>query len=181
MIFVLSGTNRPSSRTRIVAEEVFEYLKKTYNGEVRFYSLEDLPEDLLNKGMFAKNFLHEDLKKIQEETLLHTKSWIIISPEYNGSFPGALKLFFDALSNRKYKETFSGKKAGLIGVASGRAGNLRGMDHLTGFLNYLKVTVYPDKLPVSSIEQQIENGMLKDQAKVVIHHFLDQYIEWQNC
>lgn len=179
MIFVLSGTNRPGSRTRLIAEYVSEQLRGLYDGEVLFYSLEDLPEDVLSKSMFEKGYLHPELIKIQEGMLMPAKAWVIISPEYNGSFPGALKLFFDAISNRNYKETFTGRKAALIGVASGRAGNLRGMDHMTGFLNYLKVTVYPDKLPVSSVEQQIANNQISEQTGKTIKNYLGQFLEWQ--
>jgi NAD(P)H-dependent FMN reductase len=78
-------------------------------------------------------------------------------PEYNGSFPGSVKLFIDACTVREYSRNFKDKKAALVGIASGRAGNLRGMDHLTGVLNYLGMTVMPDKLPISSIFK-LKNG-----------------------
>jgi chromate reductase len=80
----------------------------------------------------------------------------VVSPEYNGSFPGVLKLFLDALSVKDYKKTFSGKRVSLIGVASGRAGNFRGMEHLTGIFNYLNMIVMPNKLPISSVEKVID-------------------------
>jgi NAD(P)H-dependent FMN reductase len=54
--------------------------------------------------------------------------------------PGSLKLFIDACSVREYKQNFKGKKAALVGIASGRAGNLRGMDHLTGVMFVDRVT-----------------------------------------
>ncbi|MBK6784946.1 MAG: NAD(P)H-dependent oxidoreductase [Saprospiraceae bacterium] len=42
--------------------------------------------------------------------LIPSSHWIIIAPEYNGSFPGILKLFLDVLSVKQAKETFHGKK-----------------------------------------------------------------------
>ena len=41
----------------------------------------------------------------------------------------------------------------LVGVSTGRAGNLRGLDHLTGILNYLKAHVYHNKLPISVVDR----------------------------
>jgi NAD(P)H-dependent FMN reductase len=41
----------------------------------------------------------------------------------------------------------------LVGVSTGRAGNLRGLDHLTGILNYLKAHVYHNKLPISAVDR----------------------------
>ncbi|HOY14260.1 MAG: NAD(P)H-dependent oxidoreductase [Saprospiraceae bacterium] len=180
MILVISGTNRPGSRTKLVADACYDYLSEVYQGEVRFLTMEDLPDETLGKHMYDKHKMPADLVRIQDELVIPAESWLIISPEYNGSFPGVLKLFVDAISVRRYKETFAGRRAGLIGVASGRAGNLRGLEHLTGFLNYLEVTVFPNKLPVSSIESQIVDGNLKEEAKQTLHNFLNAYLAWHN-
>jgi NAD(P)H-dependent FMN reductase len=50
----------------------------------------------------------------------------------------------------------------LIGVSTGRAGNLRGMEHLTGMLNYLNMHVHPEKLPVSSVQDLIDDELKID-------------------
>ena len=65
----------------------------------------------------------------------------------------------------------------MIGVASGRAGNFRGMEHLTGILNYLNVLVMPNKLPVSVIEKNIsENGTIEKTTSLVLSSFLEEMI-----
>jgi NAD(P)H-dependent FMN reductase len=158
MILVISGTNRPNSKTRIVADYVYNYLKDMYGDEARFLSLEDLPQEILHNEMYESENIANSLIKIQEELVIPSNRWIIISPEYNGSIPGVLKLFIDAISIRKYADNFEGKKAVLIGVSTGKAGNLRGMDHLTGMLNYLKMHVHPEKLPVSSIQNILDEN-----------------------
>ncbi len=43
----------------------------------------------------------------------------------------------------------------MVGVSSGRAGNLRGLDQLTSALHYLNMHVYPNKLPISSIKELV--------------------------
>jgi len=76
-----------------------------------------------------------------------------------------VKLFIDACSIRNYADNFKGKKAAIVGVAAGRAGNLRGMEHLTGVLNYLGTTIMPNRLPISSIGGLLdEDKKLKDEA-----------------
>ncbi|MCC6838141.1 MAG: NAD(P)H-dependent oxidoreductase, partial [Bacteroidia bacterium] len=92
------------------------------------------------------------------------------------SYPGILKLFFDAI----HPDLNRGKKVGLVGVASGRAGNLRGMEHLTGVLNYLGMHVHPNKLPISSVLALInESGDLVDlnTLKVLEKHISD-FTQW---
>ena len=97
--------------------------------------------------------------------MLPANKFVFVIPEYNGSFPGVLKLFLDACSIREYKATFSGKKAVLVGIASGRAGNLRGMDHLCDILHHVGTIVHPNKLPISNIEALIDSkGKITDSA-----------------
>lgn len=157
MILVISGTNRPNSKTRIVADYVYDYLKKHHKEEIRFFSLEDLPQEILHNAMYESDNIAESIVAIQEDLVIPSSRWIIISPEYNGSIPGVLKLFIDAISIRKYSDNFKGKKAALIGVSTGKAGNLRGMDHLTSMLNYLNMHVHPEKLPVSGIHNILDD------------------------
>jgi len=102
---------------------------------------------------------------------------VFISPEYNGSYPGVLKLFLDAISIREYARSFKQKKAALCGVASGRAGNLRGIDHLTGVLNHVGVIVMPNNLPLSSIDKLCdENGEINASTSELISSFIDDFL-----
>ena len=109
MILVISGTNRPNSNTRIVAEYVYDYLKKHHKEEIGFFSLEDLPQEILHNAMYESDNIAESIVSIQENLVIPSSRWIIISPEYNGSIPGVLKLFIDAISIRKYSDNFKGK------------------------------------------------------------------------
>jgi chromate reductase, NAD(P)H dehydrogenase (quinone) len=66
-----------------------------------------------------------------------------------------------------YKKVWWGKKALLTGISSGRAGNLRGMDHLAGSLNFLKVVVHPNKLPISGVDKLLNGaGVISDKPTV---------------
>lgn len=163
MITVFSCTNRPNSNSEIVARFIFEQLQKKSTETVQFYALKDLPTDFLHSAMYDGKKQSEALMKIQDQYLIPADKFYFVSPEYNGGIPGIFKLFIDACSVRKYNESFKGgKKAALVGVSSGRSGNLRGMEYMTGFLNYLGIQVFPNKLPISSIENIINNGIISD-------------------
>jgi NAD(P)H-dependent FMN reductase len=73
-----------------------------------------------------------------------------------------------------------GKKAMLTGVSTGRAGNLRGMEHLTGILNYLKVTVHPNRLPISVVDKLMDgDGRIRDEATLAaLHAQLDGFLRF---
>ena len=72
------------------------------------------------------------------------------------------------------------EKALLTGISTGRAGNLRGMEHLTGILNYLKVIVHPNKLPISSVDKLLNGeGEITDKDTVeAINTQLKEFIEF---
>lgn len=163
MITVFSGTNRKNSRTRQIAEYAYKLLQDYSPEVVKFFSLEDLPLDLIHQEMYEGAQQAQSLAAIQDEFLIPASKFYFVTPEYNGSYPGILKFFLDACSVREYNASFHGnKKAALLGLAAGRAGNLRGMDQLTGVLNYLKINVMPLQQPLSSIE-----GLMDDKGNII--------------
>ena len=60
-----------------------------------------------------------------EEKLVKADGLIIVSPEYNHTYPGELKMFLDMLY-----EQYARKPVGLVGVSSGPWGGTRGMQAL---------------------------------------------------
>lgn len=166
MITIISGTNRKNSNTFKIARE-YQLMLQEKGMEAGLFSLEDV------------DVLHYDaaFERLEQEILVPSTHLIIISPEYNGSFPGVLKMLFDS---SRSPETWFHKKALLTGVASGRAGNLRGMDHLADVLNYLKITVHPNKLPISVVNSVVgSDGKIMDSNTIkAISQQLDEFIFW---
>ena len=178
MITIIAGTNRQNSRTALVADKYASILSQKAI-EHKLLKLKDLPHDIIHDNMYNNDGLSEKLIEIQENYILPANKMVIITPEYNGGVPGIFKLFVDAMCARKYKENFAGKKLSFIGVSSGRAGNLRGMESMTGFFNYLGAIVFPQKLPLSSIEGSIENEQLIAEKidPIVIDH-IDSFLRF---
>ena len=157
MITIISGTNRTPSKTILFANHFWELLKELSDEPVHLIDLAALPNDMLREGMYAPAGQAPQLTQLQDELLIPAEKFHFVFPEYNGSFPGILKLFLDAVSIRSYAPTFKAKKAGLVGVASGRAGNLRGIDHMTGVLHHVGTLVMPKILPISSISAILDD------------------------
>ena len=153
MITVISATNRKDSEALDFARFYAGVLRKRTGEAVKLLALEEEAHDWFHPGMYNEKGQSPSVAALQNEYLIPAGKFVFVLPEYNGSFPGVLKLFLDACSVREYDATFKGKKAALLGIASGRAGNLRGMEHLTGILHFLGMIVLPNKLPVSSIRK----------------------------
>lgn len=161
---IISGTNRVGSNTIKVAQHYRELLEAR-GIETRFISLE---------GWKSVDKTPEYVQ-LENEVLIPTKKFIFVAPEYNGSIPGVLKVMLDISD---YKKAWWGKKALLTGVALGRSGNQRGMDHLTSILHYLKVVVHPNKLPISSVDKLLNGtGVIHDKGTLdAIRTQVDEFI-----
>jgi len=161
---IIAGTNRNGSNTLKVAKQ-YQDMLIARGIQAQLVSLEGI--DLNEKGSY--------LNKLEEEVFIPTDKFIFVLPEYNGSYPGSLKTMIDMTEIRK---VWWGKKALLIGVSTGRAGNLRGMDHLTGALNYLKVTVHHNKLPISSVDKLLNDaGEITDMATLkAMEHQVEEFL-----
>jgi chromate reductase, NAD(P)H dehydrogenase (quinone) len=149
MITIISSTNRPGSSTLKVAQYYQKKLKEK-GTDAGLLSLSQLPPNLIETDLYDKR--SEDFKPIQD-IVTKTDKFLFVIPEYNGSFPGVLKVFIDACS---FPESFYEKKAALVGVSSGRYGNIRGIDHFTGICNYIHLHVMPLKIHISSIHKELD-------------------------
>ena len=170
MITVVSGTNRKNSECLRFAALYAELLQKHTSQKVGLLALENIPHDWFFPEMYKAEHQAPSLASIQNEFILPATKMAFVIPEYNGGVPGALKLFVDACSIRKYKENFKGKKAALIGVATGRAGNLRGLDHMADVLNHLGTVVLPNKQPISRIQDltDSEKGQIDEPTVLLL-------------
>jgi chromate reductase, NAD(P)H dehydrogenase (quinone) len=150
MITIISGTNRRDNVSKKVALEYGRLLREK-NFESTLLALDEV-------DMTERN---AEFERIENEILAPTEKFILVLPEYNGSYPGILKLMID---NTIVSKAWWHKKVLLTGVSTGRAGNLRGMEHITGALLHMKMLVHPNRLPLSVVDKLMDNN----------DHFIDK-------
>ncbi len=155
MITIIAGTNRKGSNTKKVAI-AYKKLLDEKNIDSQILALD---EQLVHER-------NDAFEKMESSFLKAAEKFIFIVPEYNGSYPGILKLMMD---NSDVSTTWKDKKVLLTGVSTGRAGNLRGLEHFTGSLLHLKMNVYHNRLPISAVHTLFgEDGILKDETTLQI-------------
>jgi chromate reductase len=171
MITIISGTNRPHSNTLKIAKYYQKSLLKR-GMDTRLFSLEELPDCLIKTDLYGKR--SEAFKPIQE-MVSKTEKFLFIIPEYNGSFPGVLKTFIDAC---EFPTSFYNKKACLVGISSGKYGNIRGIDHFAGICSYLHLNVMPLRLHLSSIKLEMNNSedLFKEDTLKFTDEQMDKFI-----
>lgn len=149
MVTIISGTNRPGSNTLKVAKYYQDTLAKK-GQDATLLDLMDLPENFISSDLYGQR--SPEFAAILEQVAA-TEKFIFIIPEYNGSFPGVLKTFIDAC---EFPASFYDKKACLVGISSGKYGNIRGIDHFGGVCSYLHLHVLPLRLHIPAIKTELD-------------------------
>ncbi len=86
---------------------------------------------------------HTDAERIQE-TIQNATGVILATPEYHGSYSSAIKL---VIENLGFPSALAGKPIALLGVAAGRIGAIKALEHLRSVCSH--VGAHPLPLPIS--------------------------------
>ncbi|HEX3358251.1 MAG TPA: NAD(P)H-dependent oxidoreductase [Tepidisphaeraceae bacterium] len=157
-ILIISGTNRPDSNALKVAHIIEGHYRKV-SVTTDLLSLTDLPIEVFQGTCYANK--PPGMVAIQNRVLgaagLH-----VVTPEYNGSFPGVLKYFIDML---KFPESFERKPVAFTGEAAGIWGAIRSVEQLQQIFGYRNAHIYPERVFIPGIVGQLDAaGKLKDSA-----------------
>ena len=156
MIAIIVGTNRPDANSRKIALEIVS-MYENLNVETKLLDLIDLPPEIFDPKAYAKK--PGAFKKFTE-TVLDAEGLHVITPEYNGGFPGILKYFIDMLP---FPESFEGRAVAFTGVAAGQFGALRPVEQLQQIFSYRNGYLYPNRVFIPRVNSVInDSGNLTD-------------------
>ncbi|MGO1244683.1 MAG: NADPH-dependent FMN reductase [Sphingobacterium sp.] len=174
MNLIISGTNREKSNSLKIANYYLEQLHTKGDDQWEILSLKDVPHMLAFTDLYGKR--SPAFEPIQAR-ISAARKFIFIVPEYNGSFPGILKTFVDACA---FPASFFHKKAALVGLSSGKYGNIRGIDHFTGVCNYMRMHVLPLKIHLPQVQNELDAaGQLPDElTKKFVNEQIDEIIRF---
>jgi NAD(P)H-dependent FMN reductase len=155
-ILIISGTNRPGSNALKIAH-LIETHYRAAEAPTELLSLEQLPTEVIQGTSYAHK--PPAMQELQRRVLA-SRGLHVVTPEYNGSFPGVLKLFIDML---KFPESFDRKPVAFVGEAAGLWGGLRAVEQLQLIFGYRNAYVYPDRVFIPGVNQKLDpTGRLTD-------------------
>jgi len=145
-IVIIPGTNRTGSLSILLAQ----HAAKDYEaiGHTVDVLLLDLEPDYL-AGSAYKEPTPAITARVQR--FLAADGVVFVVPEYNGSFPGILKLYLDTLP---YPQGFDRRPCAFIGLAAGQFKGLRAVEHLQGVAGYRNALMYPNRLFIGEAWKQ---------------------------
>ncbi|MBI2336588.1 MAG: NAD(P)H-dependent oxidoreductase [Deltaproteobacteria bacterium] len=156
MITVIAGSDRKDSSTLKVTNLALNFLKGIYN-PVQLIDLHQFPHELFR----PENYGNQNPKfKPYQDLILKSDGILLVIPEYNGSFPGALKYFIDLL---KFPESFNNMPCAFIGVAAGAFGGLRAVEQMEAILHYRLANLYGQRV----FFQRVQDKLSPDGSQIV--------------
>ncbi len=157
-IVILCGTNRDGSLSRMLSKQA-----------AGIYTDLGHSVDLLDMNEITPEFLAPTAYKEQGDNItglvsrfMKADGVVCVIPEYNGSFPGILKLFIDMLP---FPEGLDQRACAFIGLAAGQFQGLRAVEHFQQVVGYRNALQFPRRLFIGDSYKQFDfaTGLLADQ------------------
>lgn len=150
---VLLGTVREGRKSEAAAKFIVDQISKREDVESVLVDPRDLnlPGDGNNDGANDPKYT---------EIIKRADGFIIVTPEYNHSFPGSLKRMLDSeLKN------YIHKPVNLVGVSSGRWGGVRAIESLVPVVRELGLAVtFADMMITNSYDAFDDEGQPVDES-----------------
>ncbi|MBN38575.1 MAG: hypothetical protein CMI29_08945 [Opitutae bacterium] len=171
MIILITGTNRKASKSSVMAR-CLSLIYDELGVENKVLELNELPPETFSPDAYIVK-----PPKVLEFTqdILNASGLVVVTPEYNGSMSGALKLFIDLLP---FPESFEGRPVCYVGLASGQFGALRPVEHLQQVFGYRNAFNFPKRVFIPAVHDFLddEKGILdedlatrlKEQARLFV-------------
>ena len=138
-ILILAGTNRPGATSPKVAARLAEHYG-SLGVPHDLMSLADLPPSALGGDAYARR--PADVTALTDRVSACSGLHVVV-PEYNGSFPGVLKLFIDLLD---FPAAFEDRAVAFVGLAAGAWGGVRPVEQLSQVFAYRHAQQYPRRV-----------------------------------
>lgn len=153
-LLVFAGSTRAQSFNRKLAKVAAD-IGREAGAAVAHIELADFDVPLYNADLEAKG-TPRDVVRLKELFFAHP-AWVVVSPEYNGSYTGLMKNTIDWVSSpikgdpvwSSGTKPFAGKVVGMLSASPGALGGLRSLSHLAPLLMNLQCWVSPKQFALS--------------------------------
>lgn len=152
-LLVVSGTDRPGSRTLMLAHQLHGVLEGI-GACSSLLDLSGLPQGFFSPAAYDSR---KDPDRPEVRAWMSAQGLLFVVPEYNGSFPGALKHYIDLLP---FPAALSGKSAAFVGLAAGQWGGGNAVAHLSAILANRGSYLFPERVLIPGADEEIGEGFV---------------------
>jgi NAD(P)H-dependent FMN reductase len=167
---IISGTDRPNSN----ALRISKYLQRRYREEgidAEIIDLQHFPLGDVQGGRYDEAIPQVDAfigRAVSADGL------VIVCPEYNGGYPGILKIFIDYMP---FPGSLEKKPIAFVGEANGAFGALRAVEQLQQVVGYRNAHIFPERVFISRVTKKFDEkkGILDDLQQGLLDSQITQF------
>ncbi len=177
-IVTICGSVRPGNFTAKALALVVDELRRQDKVQVTEIDLADVELALPGRSVSDPAAL-----EVFQKTVRRATGIVLATPEYHGSFSSVVKL---AIENMGFPSGLAGKPVALLGVAAGRIGAIKSLEHLRSVCGHIGSIVLPSLVSIANVQTlfDAEGNCLDPAAEKQIRSVatsLVHYIEGAIC
>jgi NAD(P)H-dependent FMN reductase len=175
-IAIVTGSTRPGRRCDSISAWVLEHARTRSDAAVELVDIADFDLPMLDEhapAAHGPDHYEHAHTKTWAETVASFDAFIFVTPEYNHSFPAALKNAIDFL----YDE-WHNKAAGFVSYGID-AGGSRATEQLRLVMGELQIADVRASVPISLMTDYNDDGFVPNPVHVrKLEMLLDQLVAW---
>ena len=148
-IAVIQGSARPGNYTAKAVHLVIDELNKHPEIQVDLIDPTNLTLHIPGQGDD-----HSDAEQIQD-IVKNATGVVLATPEYHGSYSSTIKLIIDNLG---FPSALSGKPIALLGVAAGRIGAIKALEHLRSVSSHVGGHTLPLPISIAGVQNIFDDA-----------------------
>ncbi len=146
-IVTLAGSVRPGNYTEKALAVVVDELEKRTDVVVHSINLGEIDFSLPGRP------LRDPRVKELRQIIRDATAVVIATPEYHGTFSSLIKL---AIENLGHPNALKGKPVALLGVAGGRIGAVKSLEHLRSVSAHVGAVVLPSLISLDRVRERFD-------------------------
>lgn len=170
-ITILSGSPRTASVTVRVAHYLKNRLRQHTSHEIELVQLKDWNVPPVQTVWTSVDKAPEALQPLAQK-IFETDAFILVTPEYNGSYSPALKNLLDHFPKQLHKPF------GIVTASPGAMGGMRASQQLLLLVPALFGIASPNMLIVPAVDKKFspDGDLLDESFQAVIHTFTSEFL-----
>lgn len=170
-IEIISGSPRTASVTRRVALHIKNWLQKQTEHEVDIIDMKDWSVPPVQSVWVTPDKAPAELQPLAQR-VFDADAYILLTPEYNGSYSPAMKNLLDHFPKRHHKPF------GIVTASPGAMGGMRASQQLLLLVPALFGIVSPYMLITPAVDKKFspDGDLLDESFQQAVHNFITEFL-----
>ena len=170
-IEIISGSPRVNSITRRVAVNIKNWLDTNTNHETDIIDMKDWDLPAVQTVFVSVERTPDEFKPLAER-IFKAEAFILVTPEYNGSYSPAMKNLLDHFPKQHHKPF------GIVTASPGALGGIRASQQLLQLIPALFGIASPYLLIVPQVDKKFDDSgnLLDPSFEKNVHNFISEFL-----